>query len=171
MKCTYLFVLPLICMQSLATDVYVSRDKHGNPQFSDQRSKNAQPHKVKPLPTVPALAKPMSNEPDPGPAATTPVYQKLAIIKPHNPHHLNTGMSGNINIQAQLQPDLFAGDHLELLLNGKTTQQSSSLAFSIDNLPRGEHSVELVVRSKDGQEKIRSQTLTLYVQRHAILHR
>lgn len=156
-----------------ASQVYMSRDENGNVVFSDQPSDGATIHEVKELQTVPALVTPAANtEEDKAPTSETNVeYTSLSIISPSNKHTVPTGHAGNIEVSGVLSPSLQATDTIYLLSNKAVLRQGRQTTFSLNNLPRGEHTLRLVVRDQAGKDLISSNPVTIYVQRASILNR
>ena len=165
------FALLLISVTVTATEVYMSRDAQGNVIFSDQPSAGAQKHAVRELPSVPALAPQISTQQPASVNEPTFSYTSLSIITPTNGQTIPTGMAGNVDISGVLSPGLREADTLILLSNGSVLRQGRQTSFQLQNLDRGEHTLQMVVRDKDGKTLISSNPVTLYVQRASVLNR
>lgn len=159
--------------QPLAGDVYMTRDAQGNVIFSDKPGKNAQVHKVKPLPTVPAYVSPKipdtaEEEEEQAPAFS---YTSLSIVAPGDQHQLPTGFAGKLEISGVLSPGLQPGHQVQLLDNGTVIERGGQTHFNLQYLNRGEHKFQLVVKDEKEKVLIRSNNVTVYVQRHSTLNR
>ena len=167
-------IVTAIAAPALAqTKVYITRDADGNPVFSDRKSSGAEAHVVQELPSMPAF-----NVPDPARQPETqnrepvPVsYTSLSIISPSNGTDLPRGMAGDIQVSGVLTPALQGDDEVILKDSGKEIARSKQTTFTLTNLDRGEHNLQMEVVSPDGEVRISSQNITLYVQRSSSLAR
>ena len=165
------FVLCLIAYATQATEVYISRDAQGNVVFSDRPSANSQRHEVRELPSVPAFVAPVSSQTPAAVNEPTFSYTSLSIITPTDGQTIPTGMAGNVEVSGVLSPGLREADSLLLLSNGNVLREGRQTSFQLTNLDRGEHTLQMVVRDKDGKNLISSNPVTLFVQRASILNR
>lgn len=165
------FAFLLTCATVSATEVYMSRDEQGNIIFSDRPSAGAQRHEVRELPSVPAFTAPVTAQQPSTVNEPTFSYTSLSIITPTNGQTIPTGMAGNVEISGVLSPGLREADTLILLSNGNVLRQGRQTSFQLQNLERGEHTLQMVVRDKDGKTLISSNPVTLYVQRASVLNR
>lgn len=170
-KACYRFLLIglLICSWqpvSAETEVFVSRDKNGNLIFSDRPSKNSEKHKVKELPTMPAMVVPEK----PAQTPETPIedafeYTSLAVVAPTDGAVLPRGSAGNLTISGVLSPGLQPKHTVVLVSKGDVKQRGRQTSFTLSNLPRGEHTYQLQVRDAKNKVLISSQAITVHVQR------
>lgn len=167
-----LFVLFVFFLhQSLATEVYVSRDANGNMVFSDKPSANSQVHTVPELPSVPALAPSTSLTPPAKVSEPSFSYTSLSILSPVTGFNLPMGYTGNLEVSGVLVPGLRESDTIYLMDGPHILQQGRQTSFNLSNLDRGEHQLQLLVRDKQGKTLIRSNTVTVHVQRASIANR
>lgn len=168
------FLVYFLCFAALtatAAEVYISRDSNGNVVFSDQPSNNSQRHEVKELPSMPAFQVPAR---EPPPAKTTESrfnYTSLAIISPTQDFTLTTGYAGNLEVVGLLSPGLRESDTIYLLDNNQIIKKGRQSSFSLENLDRGEHVLQLVVRDAAGKSLITSNPVTVHVKRAALRKR
>jgi len=168
------FLLLLLCVvsaQVLATEVYISRDADGNVTFSDKPGANAQRHEVRELPSIPAVRIPDSA---PQPAKVNEPsfsYTSLSIITPVDGQQLPIGQAGNLEVSGVLSPGLRESDTLLLIRNGTVMRQGRQTSFQLQNLERGEHTLQMVVRDPTGKTLISSNAVTIFVQRASVLRR
>lgn len=153
----------------------MSRDADGNMIFSDQPGKNSQTHKVKPLPTIPALKQAEKTEEEKEKEEEQPAelfsYTSLSIVTPQDQHNVPTGMAKPLEISGVLSPGLQPNHQIHLLDNGVSVKRGEQTHFVLQHLNRGEHQYQLVVKDKDDTVLIRSNKVTVYVQRHSTLNR
>lgn len=154
-----------------ATEVYISRDADGNVTFSDKPGANAQRHEVRELPSIPALRVPAETPPPEKVKEPSFSYTSLSIITPVTGQTLPTGQSGNVAVSGVLSPGLRETDTLLLLHNGTVMRQGRQTSFQLQNLERGEHTLQLVVRDEAGNTLISSNAVTIFVQRASSLRR
>ena len=81
------------------------------------------------------------------------------------------GLSGNIEVSGVLSPGLRDGDRIVLLRNGLEVASGRQTAFSLENLERGEHQLQMRVENSSGKAIINSQTISVFVQRTSSLAR
>jgi hypothetical protein len=154
------------------TEVYMSMDAEGNVMFSDIPSDNSQRHEVRELPSLPAFNP--EPPPTPEPAKRTEAafsYTSLAIVSPRDNEALPTGAAGNIEVSGVLSPALRDSDSLVLLDNGTIIAKGRQTSFNLQNLDRGEHSLQLQVRNADDEPLISSNLVVIAVFRASVLSR
>ncbi len=151
------------------TKVYITRDKNGNPVYSDRKSPDAENIVVKELPTVPAMKVPDKGEVSDA-ASDKTEYQRMGIVSPATGSTLNPGDAGNTEIAGILIPGLQSGHSIVLTDNGNEVARGQKPGFQLTNLDRGEHIFVLQVRNKDDKILISSAPVTIYVQRPSALN-
>lgn len=155
------------------TTVYITRDADGNPTFSDKKSAGAEMHIVEELPSMPAFPVSTSTRPtrkfDTSEREST--YDRLTIISPVDGTTLPQALNGDVQITALLLPELQDTDEIVLRDAGTEIMRGTETTFALTQLDRGEHRLSVEVVSAEGDTVIRSQTITLYVQRTSSLSR
>ena len=153
------------------TKVFITRDADGNPVFSDRKSANSEAHVVKELPSMPAFKtappKPEQTEPEPA----LPQYTSLSIISPVDGITLQRGQNGSLQVSGVLTPSLNKGDSIVLRSGSKELARGRQSTFNLTNLDRGEHVLRMSVENAAGEALIKSQDVTIYVQRASSLAR
>lgn len=165
------FLFASLSSYSLATEIYMSRDAQGNVIFSDRPSEHSQRHEIKELPSVPAFTPPVESLQPAKVTEPTFSYTSLAIISPTNDFTLTTGHAGNLTVSGLLSPGLRETDTLVLLLNNQVVKQGRQTSFSLENLSRGEHLVQIQVRDSKGKPLLSSNPVTVHVKRASALNR
>lgn len=152
------------------TQVYLTRDADGNPVFSDRRSQDAEEHVVTELPLIPAFKEKAEQKSDtPIPKAVQ--YTSLSIVSPSNGTNLPNGFAGEIEVSGVLSPGLAEGDKIVLKDKGQVIATNQQTSFALKNLDRGEHIFSMQVIAPNGDIKISSQPVTIFVQRSSSLSR
>lgn len=174
MSTTRVSLLLLLCFSLMplhANEVFMSRDANGNLIFSDRPSQDSTSHFVQELPSVPAFRTPQVDTPNKPKPTEEATYTSLSIIHPQDEHSLPVGAAGNVLVHGVLTPNLHA-NHRIVLLNGATlVAQGRQTQFQLNNLDRGEHTLQIQVRDADNNVIMASQTVRVYVQRASRLSR
>jgi hypothetical protein len=148
--------------------VYKKVDAEGNVTFSDVPDKSAQLINVAPLATMPALSQDQiarTLQDDDSSQSTARINYSINIISPtpdQTYHRSVDAFSANVEVK----PDMKNGDHLVLLVDGKTSGQD----VPADQLDRGQHQLEARVVSKSGRV-LKSQSVTFFVQQPNIVRK
>jgi len=96
-----------------------------------------------------------------------PNYQ-LTLINPLNEQHIRDNQ-GRVQIQAKLNP-ASAGE-FQLWMDGELLQTQSQPAFSLVNLDRGAHQIQIKFLHKSGKILASSPLATFYLHKSSILNR
>lgn len=155
------------------TRVYITKDADGNPVFSDRRTQGSEAHIVRELPSMPAFEA-ETTTPTAAPAERDQdqfSYTSLTIVAPAAGATLPTGQAGNLEVSGVLSPGLRDSDSLVLVQNGVEVASGRQTAFQLTNMNRGEHELQMLVKNAQGKTIIRSQTVTIFVQRNSSLAR
>ena len=148
--------------------VYKSIGEQGEVEFSDVPRSGSQTVTVPPpnVITPPAVPKtePVADEKAPDVFK----YDSIAITSPPHQHTFTDG-SGDAAIAVQVTPPVESrlGHQLEVVMNGQA-RAISGTGVTFTNLDRGQHIVRARVVDRDGNELIRSQSVTFFVQRPTV---
>lgn len=164
-------LLLILAISSQATEIYMSRDANGNMIFSDTPNSTSQRHEIKELPSMPAFTAPIESQQPAHKNEPSFAYTSLTIISPSNDYTLATGYAGNLEVSGLLSPGLRESDTIYLLDNNRIIKQGRQSSFSLENLDRGEHVLQLQVRDKKGKSLINSNSVTVHVKRASTLNR
>ncbi len=100
--------------------------------------------------------------------ASDQTYTSLQIVKPENGASFFAADSV-VTVEINPSPGLAAGDSVHLYLDGKRVGDSdTALAYTLQNVVRGEHSLSSGIYDAQGNEKIRSQPVTFYMKQTTI---
>lgn len=156
-----------------AKDIYKARGADGSIIFSDTPIPGGQIIHVKDIPTV-SLPKPHKGGAISYPLKSTGVqgsiarYEKLIISTPENDSTLEN-QTGELNVILTLKPGLQPGHKYRLVLDAKPLDPPTAKnAFRLNNLDRGDHTIQGQVVDKDGLPVVASDTFTIHVHRPAI---
>ena len=150
------------------TGVYKYVAPDGSVSFSDKSRPGAEKVQVKvpdtgvPSPTAGKAA--ARTDSAPGEASAAIPYTALTIVSPTNDEAVRSN-NGAVNIAMNLAPSLHARHAVVIAVNGQTVGQGSSTSLTLQNLPRGTHTVQAAIVDEAGKEIIRSKTITFHVLR------
>ncbi len=164
----FLLLLALVPALTMA-DVYRWVDADGTVHFTDTPREGAERVHVPPpqtytAPKLPPVT-PRVEEPEP------PVeYTRFELIAPE-PDATIRDNTGALTASFALDPKLKAnkGHRLVVLLDGKSVQKSKSVTVNLDNVERGEHSLQGQVVDGRGKVLMSSQAITVYMHRQSAL--
>ena len=93
-------------------------------------------------------------------------YAAVAIMKPDDEEAIRAN-SGSFPIEVVSQPalDVKSGHRYVIVVDGEKHTQNSASTFSVENMGRGEHSISVEVRDKDGNVMVSSSSKKIYVLR------
>jgi len=170
MKFHYLL---LCCVVMTAqAEVYRLVDKNGNVIFSDQPHPDAEKIEIDTLPSYTPVAIPETLSEEQQEGDEVPRY-KVTILTPANDETVRNN-AGLVNINANVTPplDQDRNDQLTIKLDGQTLgEPSTSPNFTLSEVERGTHTVQVVVVDKDKKTIKSSKTITFHLQRIAVAPR
>lgn len=177
MRAWLYLLLFAVSMPTFAAEVYRSVDEQGNPVFTDKPVSGGDKLQVPPAPSV-QLAPPRqitSTKTD----ATPPQDMdrrgyRLSILQPR-PDEAVRNNAGDVAIRVEVEPRLAVarGHRFTATLDGKPQPgQWYEPAFSLTNIDRGTHTLEVaVVDANTGRVLARSEPVTFHLLRHSVLFR
>ena len=155
--------LALYSLSAGAQVVYKHVDGDGNVSFTDQPPADAIRVEIQTPNSAVApsdSAYPRASRPKPKDEAAG---YKLAISSPANATIIAKG-PGNFPVSASLSPSLRPGHKLQLLLDGEARQPpQTGTRWSLSNVFRGEHRLEVAVLDDKGGEISRSGAIVVFV--------
>jgi len=93
-------------------------------------------------------------------------YTSLNISAPSNDEAIREN-AGNINVVAEVKPELQIGHRVRILMDGKPEQAAAQMVFMLPNVDRGTHSVQAEIIDDSGKVLITSAPITFTLQRVA----
>lgn len=175
MRLLVALTLVALCNPSFS-QVYRWQAPDGSIIFSDEPpEKGAEPVELEPLQTYSAPAAPKSTSASSTPTVPTATtgdkppfkYTGLAIGAPANDEGVRSN-NGQIVVQVKVTPGLNSedGHQLAILLDGKLAAgPDATTTFTLENIPRGTHSVAAEVRDKTGKTVKTSAAISFHVLR------
>ena len=147
----------------LAEDVYRTVDEHGNVIYTDTPAQGAEKIRVDEVQTINPGDVPQFVYTQPADAGDT--YSRLEIVSPENDSVIQ---GNNVTVSVALEPplNLRTGHYLELRLDGNEAASGSGLQFTLSNLERGTHTLDMAVVDQSGNRLIISPpvSFTIYQQ-------
>ncbi len=146
------------------TTVYKCKAPDGSVIFSDQTCPDAEKIEVKAAQTVasPGGVKGLSERKGGVPAQTP--YTKFAIVSPTDDQAVRSN-GGEVSVSISVNPGLRAKHAIVVTVDGQPIGKGSSTTLTLQNLPRGTHTVQAAVVDEKGKEIVRSETVTFHVLR------
>lgn len=165
-----LLLITLSFLTPVSAGVYRSVDEDGNIIYTDKPSADAEKIKIDKVQTVPAGDSNFEYTP-PEDSADEGAYTKLEVVNPEN-DHVFTGNTGDVTVSVVIEPALNTkrGDSLILTMDGKKAGESTSTSFSLTNLDRGTHTIEVYVVDKGGKSLMESAPVSFTVKRTSVLN-
>lgn len=147
-------------------------DENGVVHYSDRPQPGAEEFR---LPESEAPAQPArprgTQRSSPREQASTPEptrsYTSIGITAPA-PEATLWNIGGVLNVQLELTPRLQPGHKIRVYLDGEP-RDVYSLIFPINEVWRGEHTIQIEVLDQNDELKIRSEPQTFYVQQTSVL--
>ena len=173
--CTALLAIVTATMSvstAAQTNVYKSVNKEGIVEYSDQPTKGAEQIKVK-NPTSVTLPKSSDVFKSSGSnqnTESTNTYQSIVITQPANDSAFNSG-SGQVSISSETTPSLKNDHSIQLMVDGTKYNSNKSGSFSLSNVDRGTHQVQVNVVDEAGNTLISSDITTFTLHRTNIKKR
>lgn len=160
-------ILSGVSSVSYGTDVYITRDKDGNPVFSDQPSNDAEKLIIEDIQIIPSERPRTSTSPGSGTIKELPKYNDLTIVSPKDDQTIREN-TGALSIQLNLDPELRGKDVIKLYMDGKVVAEGRQLSFNLSNVDRGSHVLQAAVTSSSGKKSIQSKSITVHLQRISV---
>ena len=171
-----LAVLALSVTASAAAAVYKWVQPDGSVIYSDRAPvENAAPT------DLPALQE-IKMPPPPPPSTDTTTnnnqpqqtqneeYTKLTIAEPADNSTFRNN-AGKVNVKLELEPALQEGDMVAIILDGKDIGQGKSTTVALNNVNRGSHTLQAVVKNAQGSTMISTTPITFTLLRTSLLQR
>ena len=161
--------LLLILLLSLAAveasaEVFKRVNPDGSVEFTDvPDSQEAEPVELAPITTYPAPPSPPPRS-RATPRTEAPAYEAVSITSPSNDETIHDNQ-GNITITVELSPELKSGHNLRILLDGNQQAEGKSTTFSLTNIDRGSHQIQVQIVDAKGKPLAQSESITVHLKR------
>jgi hypothetical protein len=94
-------------------------------------------------------------------------YESIEVVAPA-PEETLWNIEGVLNVAVRVVPALRQGDQVRVYFDGQERLTSSSTSFTIDEVYRGVHNIQVEVIDTTGQMLVRSLPNRFYVQQNSI---
>jgi|TARA_B100002003_G_scaffold252024_1_gene300441 hypothetical protein len=160
-----------------AAPIYKSKDKFGNPVFSDEATESAEEIKVQEPVTFDSskytrqyesASRHMAGDKE-DETSSNFKYQTLAITSPENGTAIRDN-AGNLVLQFLVEPGIRPGHTIALMMDGQVhSKVGGSGSVSMQNIDRGTHQFYLNVTRGDNDKVIQAGPVTsITLQRYAV---
>jgi hypothetical protein len=150
-------------------EMWVWKDSSGVTHYSDKPEPGAKKIEIIGSTPVAAPQPPPPVASTPPPAAKAPVreYTALEFVSPE-PDEMFYGADVEVPVTLHIAPGVMEGDELAWYLDGNRVDEATNAgSYTFKSLPRGTHSVTAVIRSADGEEKIRAMSRSFTVRQYS----
>lgn len=166
---TWLIVTLLFCAGTTAlAQVWTWTDESGQVHYSDRPAPGARQIELSPAQSIPMpRAAPQVSEQG---QVETDLSQRytLRVSSPEAEETL-WNIGGTLGVEVQLAPELLPGHQIDVMLDGQRQNlMRRSTRFTVEEVWRGEHSLQAVIVDQNGSELIRSDAVTFYVQQTSV---
>ena len=144
-------------------------DEKGVTHFSDQPVPGATKMELNSAPRSSTEPTPTYTPPQTTTRPTGPAYSRLAVESPQQDESIiNTG--GKVTVRLAMSPALAHGHIVSLYLDGARVEDfpPNAMAHDLSEVPRGTHTVKVVVSSQQGQMIQESPATTFHVRQESI---
>ena len=95
-------------------------------------------------------------------------YDSIRIINP-SPEETLWNIEGVLSVELSVVPELFENDMISVFLDGKNVLKTNNLRFSLKNVWRGLHNIQIEIINKSGGVVMRTAPNRFYVQQNRII--
>ncbi|MCU7842248.1 MAG: DUF4124 domain-containing protein [Candidatus Thiodiazotropha sp. (ex Monitilora ramsayi)] len=170
MRIVLLLLLILITWPLLAKDVYKWTNESGEVVYSDTYRDGAERIRVSGSRSSPSSA------PDTTEGSTSPesevegvTYQSFEVVQPENDQTIRSN-EGTVNVGLALSPALAANHAIHVFLDGNRLEgEMKSTQFSLNNLNRGTHSLEVKVVDDKGNALTSAPAVNFHLRKASII--
>jgi hypothetical protein len=160
-------LLGFFAASSALADAYTWTDENGVVHYSDRPNPGAKRIRLDSTTTVRQLparatASAADNEPAPAPFA----YQTLEVNSPASEETL-WNIETELDVELTLSPELRSGHQVRVYFDGKA-QIMNSTAFTLEEVYRGAHNLQVEVIDETGKLMIRNHAIRFYVQQNSV---
>ena len=175
----FVSLLLLVCLALAANGaekrIYKTVDANGNTVFTDIPPKEGRkevltlekPNVFAIDEAIPGLGNDQPSG-DGGASSDDMLYQSLRIVSPADNESIR-GNYGSLRVSVDVDPRLVQGHKLRLLLDGMHHLEGTSTSFTLNNLDRGEHTLQVDIVYATGQVLQSSKQSVFHLQRYSQL--
>lgn len=168
MKLKWLCCFCVFLVNTAHCAVYKRIEADGSVVYTDTPGHNTEPVDLNTLSNNIIPWQPPLNPDTPNAVAHPVVNYQLLITSPSNNATIRDN-SGRIHITGIVTPQI-SGNY-ELRLNGEIVDTQSTPHFVLENVPRGEYSIQIELKNNKGKIIASSRTIKAYLHRASVLNR
>ncbi len=169
MKFYIVALLTLICVIGFAATLYKVVNKDGSITYTDQPVEGAVPVDLSNVnsATMPALAKPAKTlKRDASAKQLKSIDYQLSFTTPRDEQTIRNN-AGTVNVSATLTPT--SPGLYELLLDGVPVDTQPTANFTLENINRGEHSLQMRFKNNSGKILASTSPIVFYLHKASAL--
>ena len=167
MNIKLIIILALLTPPVLAETIYKSVDAHGNVVFTDKPLADAEKIEIKKAQTI-SIPERKTIGSNFNKADKPLSYRVLEIVNLQNDQTI-IGTQGNFSVAVKLEPALAEQHELVLFMDGKESHSTKGSSFTLNNVDRGTHSLQVAVRNQKNKISKRSELVNVHIRRTAQL--
>ena len=160
-----IFVVLILSALPLSAAVYKWVDGSGQVHYSDQPSPGASEVELPEAmiytpPDYGSAGDAAEGDVESGEPVSGGGYKTLAVVQPGNDETLRSN-EGNVAVSIEISPTLSNGHRFRLYLDGSPISgELTTPQITLQNVDRGSHNLEVAVVDENGQEVLRSTSVT-----------
>jgi Domain of unknown function (DUF4124) len=170
----WLILLSVLSMTTAsATPAWTWVDKDGTVHFSDLPVPGAKQIDLRDAQSFGRPTQPAASTASTGSASSAPAADRYRTFNVTSPTQQQTlwNIGGNLPVTVQIEPALQSGQHFDVFLDGQRLNlNETSSQFTVPNVVRGLHTLQVAVFDSSGSEVVRSLATTFMVQQTSILN-
>lgn len=143
-------LVSLAVAPATAQRIYRYTDADGNVVFTDSPPKQgATEVTLPPVNTYTSPTRPLDldtgsrDQPHPG-------YQEFSVASPKSGEVIRDN-AGNVSVKLRLRPRLQPGDTIDFVVDGQSLASGKSTSALLTSMDRGSHTIEAIIRDRDGK--------------------
>ena len=168
-------ILLFAAAAALAGPTYRWVDAQGQVHYSDRPVEGAVEVELPGItsytpPAIDTAEIPSQPASEPAPAGEGPAVPATVRITSPEPDETLWNLGGRLPVAVTVEPELSPGMKVNLYLDGNRVVdgEPGRLAFELEEIYRGEHSLSAAVEDESGSEVLRSDPIRFYVQQTSI---
>jgi hypothetical protein len=167
-KLAFILCATLVCGLAHSQTVYRVVQPDGTVEFTDNPppGQAAQAIDVPPLNTVPLAGSPRDAFEEPPRQQSKPIYEHVTITQPEQNGSL-WGTGGQVKVDVEARPSLRPGDRVDLVMDGVSVGGGRSTAFTLEQVDRGTHVLQAVIKDSAGKVMAQSNSVTFTIHQAA----
>ena len=170
MRIVLLLLLILVSWPLLAKDVYKWTNESGEVVYSDTYRHGAERIRVSGSKSSPSsVPDTPEGSPSPEPDVEDVTYRSFEVVLPENDQTIRSN-EGTVGVSLALSPALAANHSIHVFVDGNRIEgEMKSTQFSLNNLNRGTHSLEVKVVDDTGNALASAPAVNFHLRKASII--